>query len=260
MKIAVMGEGVFGGVLGKILADNGHEVSFFDPIKNQNSLEEVLFNANLILTVVPSDVISELLQKLPNNLPLINATKGILNGKIFDRFDDWMVISGPGFAKDIEAHKKTLLTTTDERVVNLFETDYLKFELTSDKLGVLMCGALKNVYAIEAGYLGLIPGTSEMQTFLQNVKNEMKLILAENGANPQTVELACGIGDLKLTCSSDSRNYEFGMKVREDEDYRPDKTTEGITTLSAIRDHQIKLPFSGTKILNELIIKGNNWV
>lgn len=260
MKIAVMGKGVFGEVLGDILIENGHEVSFYDPIKNHDTLEDVLYNANLILTVVPSNVISDLLNKLPKNIPLINATKGILTDRLFKDFKDWMVISGPGFAKDIEAHKRTLLTATDKRIIELFQNDYLKFELTDDRLGVLMCGALKNVYAIGAGYFGLLPESNEMQDYLQKVENEMKLILAENGANPQTVELSCGIGDLKLTCSSDSRNYEFGMKVREDEDYRPDKTTEGITTLSAIRDHQIKLPASGTKILNELIIKGNNWV
>ena len=259
MKIAVMGKGVFGEVLGDILIENGHEVSFYDPIKNHDTFEDVLYNANLILTVVPSNVIPDLLNKLPKNIPLINATKGILTDRLFKDFKDWMVISGPGFAKDIEAHKRTLLTATDKRIIELFQNDYLKFELTDDRLGVLMCGALKNVYAIGAGYFGLLPESNEMQDYLQKVENEMRLILAENGANPQTVELSCGRGDLKLTCSFSSRNYEFGTKVRGDKKFKPDKTTEGITTLGVIKDHQIKLPINQLPILEKLLVKSNGW-
>lgn len=259
MKIAIMGEGAFGVVLGKILEENGHEAKFYDPSKNNNTLEEVLDEAEAILTVVPSNVIGDVLNNLPKDLPIINATKGILDDKVFDGFNDWMVISGPGFAKDIGEHKNTLLTATDKRIVDLLERDYLRFELTDDRLGVLMCGALKNVYAIEAGYLGLAPGSSKMQDFLQTVANEMKLILAENGADPRTVDLSCGRGDLELTCSPDSRNFEFGTKVQTDDNYRPDKTTEGLTALVGIRDHQIKIPSSGVNILERLLSRSTRW-
>ena len=122
-----------------------------------------------------------------------------------------------------------------------------------------MCGSLKNVYAIEAGYLGLKQNTGEMQDFLQSATNEMKLILAENGAKTDTVELSCGVGDLTLTCSPDSRNYDFGMKVRESVEYKPDNTTEGVTVLAEIRAGKIKLPSSNIDIMNSLLGRSENW-
>lgn len=244
MKIAIMGAGAFGTALGGILADKGYDVEYYDSKIGNKSLGDVLEGAKIIVLAIPSAAVSYLLPHLPKNLPLIVATKGILDDKLFQEFGDTMVISGPGFADDIKAGKETKLTATDSRVVEMFGTDFLTFDMTKDKRGVLMCGALKNVYAILAGLLDLKRGTSEWNDFIKAAAQEMKDILALNGAHPETVDLVCGIGDLKLTCDTPSRNYQYGCILRRDSNAKPDKTVEGLTALNKIKRGEIKIPDS----------------
>lgn len=244
MKIAILGAGAFGTALGGILTNNGHEIEYYDSFLEKKKLSDVLSGKELILLSVPSKVVPYLLPHLPKNKPLIVATKGILSDKIFIGFRDYMVISGPGFADDIKNKKKTEFTVTDKRLFDLFKGDYITFDYTEDKKGVLMCGALKNVYAILAGLLGLKRGTKEWEEYTSKASNEMREILNFNGARGETVDLVCGIGDLKLTCGYPSRNYEFGDRFRMNPNYKVEKTVEGLSALKRIRRHEIKVPDS----------------
>lgn len=252
MKIAVLGAGAFGTALGGILADNGYDIDYYDSKLERESLSEVLARAKCVVLCVPSKAVGYLLPHLPKNIPLIVATKGILGGKAFEDFQDWMVLSGPGFAADIKAGKETILTATDERVMELFRADYMSFDLTHDRNGVLLCGALKNVYALLAGYKNLLPGSEKYEEFIAVAMNEMRAILRENGAEAETAELACGIGDLRLTCDTPSRNYKFGTLFRKNPDYRPEETVEGITALEKIKRGEMKVPESAV-ILREIM-------
>lgn len=258
MKIAILGAGAFGTALGGILADNGYDIDYYDSRLEHEKLSDVVAGAKYIVLCVPSAAVPYVLLHLPKNKPLIVATKGILLDKVFDEFDEYMVLSGPGFAADIKAGKKTKLTATSDLIVKLFGTDYLTFDQTMDKRGVLMCGALKNVYAILAGLLNLKPGTSQHEEFLTEVAEEMQALLSANGADPATVKLACGEGDLRLTCDEPSRNYEFGQKVRLNPKYKPDNTVEGLSTLRRIKRGEIKVPDGAVK-LKELIEKSKIW-
>lgn len=258
MNIGILGAGAFGMALGNILKKNGHNIDYFDPKIAGSTIENVVDNADIILLAVPSSVLPGTIELLPKNKPIIVATKGILNDKIFDGFSDVMVISGPGFAKDIEDQQDTYLTITDDRLSELFKADYLHFDFTKDARGVLMCGALKNVYAILAGFLNLAPGTMEHAEFLEAVATEMKAILSANGADPDTVDLSCGVGDLKITCAYPSRNYEFGQKVRLDPTYKPEKTVEGWTALNKIKNGEIIIPESA-KYMRELMSRSDEW-
>ena len=258
MKIAILGAGAFGTALGGILASKGYDIDYYDSRVEQERLSDVVDDAKYILVVVPSKSIGHVLPYLPKNKPIIIATKGILSSEMFDDFKDYMVLSGPGYAVDIKAMKKTILTATDQRVVDLFETDYLTFDMTDDKRGVLMCGALKNVYAILAGLSNLKPGTDEHERFLKEVAGEMKTVLELNGAKGETVDLVCGQGDLRITCFYPSRNYEFGQKLRENPNYQPEKTVEGVTALKRIKRGEIKIP-KDAKYLYKLIEQSDNW-
>ncbi len=258
MKVAILGAGAFGTALGGILANNGYDVDYYDPRIEKERLGDVLGGAGFIVLSVPSHAVSYLLPRLPKNIPLLIATKGILSDEGFKNFRDWMVLSGPGFADDIKAKKSTVFSITDDRITKMFAANYIKFDPVDDRHGVLMCGALKNVYAILAGYKGLKPQTITMRNFLEEVSSEMAEILKINSCDPSTVYHACGIGDLTLTCSPQSRNYEFGEKVRLNPNYRPEKTVEGWTALTKIKRSVIKIP-QGMKKLNELIELSKEW-
>lgn len=252
MKIAMLGAGAFGTALGGILAGKGYDIDYYDSKVEKERLSDVLRKAKYIILCVPSKAVPHLLPYIPKEVPFIVATKGILNDAPFRDFKDYMVLSGPGFADDIKAQKKTLLTATDSRIVDLFSTDYLRFDFTDDRRGVLMCGALKNVYAILAGLKGLKRETGPWREFVDTVSNEMKALLKENGAEEGTVDLACGIGDLKLTCGMPSRNYEYGTILRKKPDYEPTNTVEGLSAISRIRRYEISIP-DEAKLLREVL-------
>ncbi len=194
------------------------------------------------MLAAPSAVVPSLLPDLPKDVPLIIATKGLMGDQLFQDFADYMVISGPGFAADIKNHQPTHLTATDPRVVKLFTRPYLDFDETTDTNGVLLSGTLKNVYAILAGLKNLQAGTPEHENFLTETSGEMQALLFGNNANPDTVKLACGEGDLRITCAPPSRNYEFGVQLSADPKSRPTKTVEGATALKAILAGGLQIP------------------
>ncbi|MBR3132451.1 hypothetical protein IKG33_03570 [Candidatus Saccharibacteria bacterium] len=252
MKIAIIGAGAFGTALGGILANNGYDIDYYDSKLEREKLSETLKGSGYVVLCVPSKVVPYLVSHLPKDKPLIVATKGILSDKTFADFRDLMILSGPGFASEIKLKKKAKLTVTDKRVAELFKADYLDFDFTDDKLGVLMCGALKNVYAIYAGILGLERETKAWREFIRGASEEMQALLSTNGARAETVNLACGIEDLKLTCGLPSRNYEYGQILSKNPDAKPEKTVEGLTALAKIKRGEIKVP-EGLKILEELM-------
>ncbi len=258
MKIAVIGAGAFGTALGGILAEKGHDIDYYDSKVEREKLSDVLKGAKLIVLAVPSKAVPYLLPHLPKNIPMIVATKGILSESVFNEFNDFMVLSGPGFADDIKGHKQTILTATDIRVIELFQTGYLSFDYTDDCQGVLMCGALKNVYALLAGILGLERDSAEWVEFIDEVVTEMREVLAANGGKRETVDLVCGVGDLRLTCGLPSRNYEFGSILRRDPTAKPEKTVEGISALNKIKRGEIKVP-AAAKNLQNLIERSKEW-
>lgn len=258
MKIAILGAGAFGTALGGILADKGYNIEYFDPKISGKTMHEVLHDAKMMVLCVPSKAVPHVVPHLPKDLPMIVATKGLLSDKPFLDFKDYMVVSGPGFAVDIKARKPTVLTATDKRIVELFETDYLSFDRTDDERGVLMCGALKNVYAIQAGLMELERESKPWNAFIRDVVKEMKSVLSANGAKAGTVDLVCGIGDLKLTCGYPSRNYEFGDLLRKNGKYKAEKTVEGLSTLARIRRNEIKVPDEAV-ILKQLESESAKW-
>ena len=258
MKIAVLGAGAFGTALGGILADKGYDIDYYDSKVEKERLSDVLKGSKAIVLAVPSVAAPFLLPYLPKTIPLIVATKGLLSDKYFEPFKKFAIISGPGYADDIKAGKQTKLTATDEMVVDLFKTDYLDFDMTSDNKGVLLCGALKNVYAILAGLENLKPGTKPHDEFLKKASREMALVLDANGADSKTVKLVCGEGDLKITCFYPSRNYEFGQKLRMNSNYQPEKTVEGVSALKKIKRGEIIVPKEAA-ILVDLMQSSEKW-
>jgi glycerol-3-phosphate dehydrogenase (NAD(P)+) len=251
MKIAILGAGAYGTALGDILIERGHDVFYYDPAKGFNDFELAIKDANYTIIAFPSDAMG-VISCLPKDKPIILASKGFLDDKLFSSFQDFMVLSGPGFAAEIKARKKTSLTITDKRISELLGNDYFDYDETDDIKGVLMCGSLKNVYAILAGYYDLKTGTDDHNAFIKEVAEEMQTLLFANGANPNTVKLYCGEADLMLTCDSPSRNYQFGQRLKTDRKAQPNETVEGFTALLHIVSGEIKIP-ENLKHLNKIM-------
>ena len=240
MNVSIMGAGAFGTALGKILIDNGHEVSYYDPKRSALTFERATDSAEVIVIAVPADAIPELCKEYPSafkSLPTIIATKGLTDAGIFGTFEDFSVLSGPAFADDLLTGKSATLTATADIAQELFENDQIEIEVTDDLRGVILCGALKNIYAIGAGYQD--PASSVSASWLTRAFREMRQYLADHDANSNTCNLACGIGDLVMTCSSESsRNFLCGRMIKKGKNIAEIRnkigTIEGITALEAV--------------------------
>ena len=252
MKVAVLGAGLYGTALGGVIANNGYDVDYYDPMVQKERLSDVVSDAELMVLVVPSEHATHLLPHLPKDKYLVVASKGFLNDKVFADFKRWDVISGPGFANDIKNGKATKLTITNEALVKFFKASFMSFDFVDDKKAVLMCGALKNVYALIAGKFDLEPATTNMDIFLNDALIEMELILKYNGADSSATRYACGIDDLRLTAGPGSRNFEYGLKLRRKMKHSDSITVEGLTALRRIKNGEINIPDSA-QLLNNFL-------
>ena len=246
MKITFLGAGAFGNALAKVANYNGHETKFFDPYKYPDvALAAAISGADVVVFSAPSKVAPEILPQLDPDTPLICASKGFLSLKPFEKFKDFSVLSGAAFSDEVEAttsnpnSRKLILTATSVLSEELFSTENITIEYTTDKLGVLLCGALKNIYAIGAGiyYQKSLDDTcgptaeeqnsdevsdnTEAQNstplvsmlYLEKAVSEMIKILEANGASRDTLRLSCGAADLVLSSTGRSRNFCLGREL-----------------------------------------------
>lgn len=250
MKITFLGAGVFGTALANIAKDNGHETRFYDPYKYPDvSLGDATNGSDLNIYTAPSSATKDILENLDKNTPLICASKGFLGVKLFRDFKDFSALGGAGFANEIElaekaenadngetAVKKITFTTSSTTAETVFSTENIQLEYTKDTLGIMLCGALKNVYAIGAGLYGEADSTSAPMSYLESAITEMQTILNANNANPDTLRLSCGAADLVLSCTQDSRNFRLGASLK-NRQTPEDTTTEGLFVINSLEDY-----------------------
>ena len=216
--------------------------------------------ADAILMVAPAQhirtVAAELRPHLKNGQPIINCAKGIerTTGKVMgevlaETVPDALLaaLSGPSFAADVARGLPTALTIACEREDvgrDLAEAlGYRHFRLywSSDRLGVELGGAVKNVLAIAAGIVaGKALGASAHAALVARGFAELRRFAAAYGAQPQTMMGLSGLGDLILTCGSpQSRNMSLGRELGEGRTLddilgRRRSVTEGVWTAAAV--------------------------
>ncbi len=240
MNITILGAGAFGKALGKILTDNDHSVNYYDPAIFPNiSLDLATRMSDVIVVAIPSEFLADFLKDYPNNLktkPTILASKGLFNADLFADFTQFSVLSGPAFAGDIIEGKAITMTASSPFAHSVFSNEQATIELCEDITGILLCGSLKNIYAIGAGYREA--SGDNIEEYINEAHTEMADYLERHGAERTTADLSCGIDDLRLTCSESSRNFRFGKRLQAGES--PDsiiddlKTVEGYTALQVV--------------------------
>lgn len=189
--------------------------------------------SELILVALPSSALRAVLQPIAPMLEgrmLISTTKGIelqtfkLMSQILEEIAPSArigVLSGPNLAREIAEHALTasVIASKDEvlcaEVQRALHGPTFRVYASSDRLGVELAGALKNVYAIMSGMasaLGMGENTRSM--LITRALAEMTRFAAHCGANPMTFLGLAGVGDLIVTCSSPkSRNFQVGYAL-----------------------------------------------
>lgn len=229
--------------------------------KYTTNLKEAVNNSNLIVIAVPAvavnDVCISLSEYYKGYMHICIATKGIeqntgyFMNDIVEKYiktNNIAVISGGTFAIDMFDNPLIGLTLatknkeTENIIKKCLESKHLKIRITNDILGIEICGAIKNVFAIASGILdGLGYNSSTNSMFIVESLINIKKIITELNGNEDTIISYAGIGDLLLTCnSSKSRNYTLGKMIgrkankEEIDNYIKNTTIEGLYTLKSI--------------------------
>lgn len=229
--------------------------------KYTTNLKEAINNSNLIVLAIPAFAVNEVCINLSKYykeyMHICIATKGIEQNTGYFmsnivtkhiKTNNIAVISGGTFAIDMFDNPLIGLTLatknkeTENIIKNCLESKHLKLRITNDILGIELCGAIKNVFAIASGILdGLGYSTSTNSMFIVESLISIKNIITAFNGNEDTIISYAGIDDLLLTCNSNkSRNYTLGKMIgkkankEEIDNYIKNTTIEGLYTLKSI--------------------------
>ena len=127
-------------------------------------------------------------------------------------------LSGPNLAREIAAGLPagSVIASEDPdlavELAAVLASDRFRVYTNPDLVGVELCGALKNVVALAAGFVdGLRLGDSAKAGIITRGLAEMTRLGVAAGANPMTFAGLAGVGDLIATCMSPlSRNRRAG--------------------------------------------------
>lgn len=189
--------------------------------------------------------------------PLSQVAAGVLGPEAC-----YGVLSGPSFANGLAANDPTAMVVATCAgaqatlgIAEALSNSTLRVYANSDLVGVQICGAIKNVYAIAAGIIdGCGWGENTRAAMMTRAITEIRRYLDLHGADPSTLMGLSGFGDIHLTCGSRlSRNYQVGLKLAGgkslDEVLRElGHVAEGVLTARLVRrkasQHGIEMPLA----------------
>ncbi len=281
MKLAVLGSGSWGSALAIHFGRNGSEVfqwcrekdvaevinrerenpvflkgfRYPETVVATDSVKEAVSGADVVFSVIPAQFTPSFWEEhkgLIASRPLICASKGIevktlktLSQRfeeIFGSLENYYVLSGPTFAKEIASGLPAAAVVANQsseralEMVKTLNTPSFRLYASSDVLGVELGGALKNVIAIATGISdGMGLGNNARAALITRGLHEIKRLGKALGAREETFYGLSGVGDLVLTCTGDlSRNRQFGLLVARGEDFDGKQVVEGVHTVKAV--------------------------
>ncbi|MGI6455667.1 MAG: NAD(P)H-dependent glycerol-3-phosphate dehydrogenase [bacterium] len=255
------------------------EISVPDAIKVTARHQDFLPDAELLVVAVPSKFIRNFAESLAphisgRNKIIVCATKGMEQETLLtmsDVLDEiWnpgvkvrgvVALSGPSHAEEVARNLPTAVVSAHENetlaqeVQEIFQTPRFRVYTNTDRLGVEVGAAFKNVIAVAVGISdGLGFGDNARAALISRGLYELSLIGSALGAQPQTFSGLSGLGDLVVTCTSrHSRNRKFGELLAKG--YRAEvaeeevgMVVEGVTTVKSVpqlkKKYALELPIS----------------
>lgn len=197
-----------------------------------SDLREAIEYSDLVALTIPSFAVREMSKRLSpfvRSLPsLLMISKGMEKETHLFPFQiveeiletkKILHLTGVGYAKEIAKQNpvtEVLVSRQREllRFKNLFQTRNIRIETSDDLLGAQLGGALKNVMVIGIGMAECLEQKPEIKAGLisAGVKEMIELGKAM-GAKEETFEGPAGRGDLELSSSHSSRNYQLGRDI-----------------------------------------------
>jgi glycerol-3-phosphate dehydrogenase (NAD(P)+) len=170
-------------------------------------------------------------QRVPS---VVICSKGMCKGRFLSEFisskiptlgeeNRIAVLSGPNFAMSIAQCKPSFadLACSNQQLKNVIDvslqTKYFRLVHNNDLVGTQIGGIVKNIIAIACGIADAQGcGANFIAYIISCGLKEIQRLTSNLGGSSMTSLGLSGVGDLVLTCSSDtSRNRIFGRKIVE---------------------------------------------
>ncbi|KAL8528131.1 hypothetical protein ACS0TY_005802 [Phlomoides rotata] len=187
-------------------------------------LENAVKDANMLVFATPHQFMEDICRRLAGNIrkdaEAISLVKGMemkrdgprmISSLISEKLGiNCCVLMGANIASEIAMEKLSEATIgyrknkeISEKWVQLFNTSYFRVSAVQDVEGIELCGTLKNVVAIAAGFVdGLEMGNNTKAAIMRIGLLEMKALskLLFPSVKDCTFFESCGIADLITTC------------------------------------------------------------
>ena len=187
----------------------GYKLS--DNLTACSDLELAIATADVVFIAIPSKAFREVARLassfLKPGVMVISTTKGIepsgftLMSQVLEQELTGArigVLSGPNFAKEIVAHQQTgsVIASEDDELIaciqELLCSNTFRLYANSDRYGVELGGALKNIYAIITGLATALGcGHNTVAMILTRSLAEMGRFAQQMDADPMTLFRAC---------------------------------------------------------------------
>lgn len=204
-------------------------------LKLTTDVNELVTACDVVVLATPSIYLSDTLDKMTceyKDKIFVSAIKGIIP-KVNDvvahylkeefqiGFRNQAVIAGPCHAEEVAMERLSYLTVAtvedevSEKLVNIFNSDFIKVNSSKDILGNEYSAILKNIFAIGTGIAsGLGYGDNFTAVFVSNAIREMETFLEAIYEAPRDVNESAYLGDLLVTAYSlFSRNRNLGNLI-----------------------------------------------
>ena len=254
------------------------EMELPDGILYTTDMETACRDKEMLVLAVPSVFVRETAAKmrpfLRDGQIVVDVAKGIeestlltMSGIIEEELSGLDVkvvaLSGPTHAEEVARDLPTAIVSAceDENVARyvqqVFSNGFLRVYTNTDKKGVEICGALKNVIALATGIsAGLGYGDNAKAALITRGIAEIARLGSAAGCTEATFSGLTGLGDLVVTCTSrHSRNNRAGFLMGQG--LSPEEATrevgmvvEGLNTLPAAvkmgEKYNVELPIIQT--------------
>ncbi len=201
-----------------------------------HSLPDSLRDVELIVLAAPVAATESLLRDIPRHCraPIVSLSKGFVADDVNVRLlPDVLnahgathnvatgLLSGPSFAGETARGLPLALVCAMSdgaratELAHALRDPAMRVYASDDAIGVSLCGALKNIFAIAAGVTdGLQLGANARAALVTRGLAELRRLVEACGGNPDTVSGLAGVGDVLLTTTGDaSRNRQVGLQL-----------------------------------------------
>ena len=241
-------------------------------------IEEICGDRDVLLFAVPSVFVRSTARKAAPHIPdgqlIVDVAKGVEEKTLMTMSEiieqelaadgkhthcNVVALSGPTHAEEVARDMPTLIVagSPDEaaarKVQKIFTTPTFRVYTNTDRRGVELGGAVKNVIALAVGIaMGLDYGDNAKAALITRGNAELARLGVAMGCKAETFAGLSGMGDLIVTCTSmHSRNLHAGMLIGRGKDVETAKkevgqVVEGINALPAAcklaKKYKVEMP------------------